>query len=135
MRKENYQYQVIILDREDGTCDINIKDFNTTIEQVEKDKAVEIAREWIGKTINQFEKNKVPVPKETPITNIKNPIKGISTIIDIWMPYWRAQDKITYTKKTLTLPSWLEYLANEKNLNFSRVLENALRRELGIDNE
>lgn len=135
MRKENYQYQVIILDREDGTCDINIKDFNTTIEQVEKDKAVEIAREWIGKTINQFEKNKVPVPKETPITNIKNPRKGISIIIDIWMPYWRAQDKITYTKKTLTLPSWLEYLADEKKLNFSRVLENALRRELGIDNE
>lgn len=135
MRKENYQYPVTLLKREDGTYDIEIKDFNTKIEQVEKDKAVEIAREWIGKTITQFEKNKVPVPKETPIANIKNSRKGMSVVVDIWMPYWRAQDKITYTKKTLTLPSWLEYLADEKKLNFSRVLENALRHELGIDNE
>lgn len=35
-------------------------------------------------------------------------------------------------KKTLSIPKWLNTLALEKNINFSNVLQNALRRELGI---
>ncbi len=37
-------------------------------------------------------------------------------------------------KKTLTIPRWLDTLAKEHNLNFSNLLQNAIRRELGIEN-
>ena len=36
-------------------------------------------------------------------------------------------------KKTLTIPSWMDKLAKERNVNFSNVLQNALRRELNIE--
>ena len=36
-------------------------------------------------------------------------------------------------KKTLTIPSWLNALAEEKNINFSKTLQNALKQELHID--
>ena len=36
-------------------------------------------------------------------------------------------------KKTLTIPVWLDILAQEKNLNFSQILQKALKKELGIE--
>ena len=35
-------------------------------------------------------------------------------------------------KKTLTIPSWLNDLAIEKKVNFSQVLQNALKEQLGF---
>lgn len=35
-------------------------------------------------------------------------------------------------KKTLTIPAWMDTLARENNLNFSNVLQNAIRHELGL---
>ena len=35
-------------------------------------------------------------------------------------------------KKTLTIPAWMDTLAKENNLNFSNVLQNAIRRELNL---
>lgn len=35
-------------------------------------------------------------------------------------------------KKTLTIPSWLNHKAEEENINFSQVLQRALKKELGI---
>ena len=43
--------------------------------------------------------------------------------------------QLTYSKsikKTLTIPEWLNNLAVEKQVNFSRVLQNALANELGV---
>ena len=49
------------------------------------------------------------------------------------MPYWRTRAKEVYVKKTLTIPSWIDVLAKEKNLNFSNVLVKGLKKELGIE--
>ncbi len=35
-------------------------------------------------------------------------------------------------KKTLTIPAWLNELAVERNINFSQVLQNALKAELHV---
>ena len=37
-------------------------------------------------------------------------------------------------KKTLSIPQWLNDMAIAKNINFSRVLQSALKNELKIDN-
>ncbi len=37
-------------------------------------------------------------------------------------------------KKTLTIPSWLNKLAEQNNVNFSNVLQNALKDYLNINN-
>ena len=40
--------------------------------------------------------------------------------------------KIAYVKKTLTIPSYLDILAKNKNINFSQVLQEALKEKLLI---
>lgn len=52
-----------------------------------------------------------------------------------------AFDKLAYAKKhdtksvkkNLTIPSWLNHLAEERHINFSSVLQAALKKELGIE--
>lgn len=53
--------------------------------------------------------------------------------ISFFLPYEIAKTKDIYKKKTLTLPVWLDILASEKNINFSRVLQEALKKELKIN--
>ena len=40
--------------------------------------------------------------------------------------------KEVYKNKMLTIPTWLEALAKNKNINFSRVLQEGLKKELNI---
>ena len=47
--------------------------------------------------------------------------------------YIRRQDQRS-VKKTLSIPRWLDTLAKEHNLNFSNLLQNAIRRELHLEN-
>lgn len=35
-------------------------------------------------------------------------------------------------KKTLSIPRWLDTLAVDNNVNFSNVLQNALKKQLGV---
>lgn len=39
----------------------------------------------------------------------------------------------TAVKKTLTIPKWLNDMALNKKVNFSKILQNALMEELGVD--
>ena len=36
-------------------------------------------------------------------------------------------------KKTLTIPKWLNYLAEKNNINFYQVLQEAIKEKLNID--
>lgn len=49
-----------------------------------------------------------------------------------FLPYEKSKVKEVYKNKTLTIPTWLDDLAREKNLNFSSILQNALKKELNI---
>ena len=55
-------------------------------------------------------------------------------ILVIWLPYELSLIKIAYKKKTLSIPTWLDALAMQKNLNFSQILQKALKEELNIGN-
>lgn len=46
---------------------------------------------------------------------------------------YRKRHESRSVKKTLTIPSWLNTLAEENNINFSNTLQNALMHELNID--
>lgn len=46
--------------------------------------------------------------------------------------YGRKADRKS-VKKNLTLPSWLCERADEKNINYSKVLQDALKDKLGVD--
>lgn len=55
-----------------------------------------------------------------------------SVEIIFFLPYEKSKIREVYKNKTLTIPTWLDDLARSKNLNFSGILQEALKRELNI---
>ncbi len=49
------------------------------------------------------------------------------------MPSVRAALKTSFVKKTLSLPAWLAALADEKNVNCSKIFQDALKSFLGVE--
>ena len=77
------------------------------------------------------------------LTNFPKPTLNISDIVlqenqlvsfvSIDMEEYRKKFNNKSIKKTLTIPEWLNYLSEKNNINFSQVLQEALKEKLGID--
>jgi hypothetical protein len=53
-------------------------------------------------------------------------------LVEVFMPTMRDAIENYSVKKTLSIPQWLNKLAIERNVNFSHVLQEALKEQLGI---
>lgn len=73
-----------------------------------------------------------PIPEPTPPEKIKGPEGGFVTVVEAWMDLVRDEMASRAVKKTLTVPKWLNDKAEEKKINFSQVLQVALKNRLGI---
>lgn len=132
--KENYIYPVIIKKEENGGVLVTAPDFAGQMTEVKNEtEAVIAAQEMLALCIidNEEKGKDNPVPSEEREITIENDEKII--YVHLWMPYFRRIQKEVYVKKTLTIPSWLDMMAKEKNINFSAVLVKGLKKELGID--
>ena len=66
-------------------------------------------------------------------SNIKLNENQFVSFISIDMDDYRKKFNNKSIKKTLTIPEWLNYLAEKNNINFSQVLQEALKEKLNID--
>ncbi|EHQ90666.1 type II toxin-antitoxin system HicB family antitoxin [Desulfosporosinus youngiae] len=94
------------------------------------DMAIDAASGWL---LGEVEENK-QLPKAT---NIKNVIpneyeNGFVSLIGVDLDEYSQKRGHKAVKKTLTIPAWLNTIAEENNVNFSQVLQSALKDQLGI---
>lgn len=76
----------------------------------------------------------VSFPKPTlNFENIKLEKNQFISFVGIDMDEYRKKYNNKAVKKTLTIPAWLNNLAEKNNINFSQVLQSALKEKLGID--
>lgn len=73
---------------------------------------------------------KIPAPPS--LESIKVPPSSCLTLIQVDTLAYRKRNDTRAVKKTLSIPRWLDTLAQKKNINFSNVLQRALMREMGI---
>lgn len=79
-----------------------------------------------------MEKDNDPLPEPTPLNKIKIHKNQSIMLIEAWMPLVRSEMENRAVKKTLTIPKWLNDIAEQKKVNFSQILQKALKEELGI---
>ncbi|MGL5054823.1 MAG: type II toxin-antitoxin system HicB family antitoxin [Fusobacteriaceae bacterium] len=98
------------------------------------DEAIQSAKEIITLHLCDLEEEGKEFPQRSEAKNLKNQLEENQEIIyvNLWLPYEKSLVKIEYKKKTLSIPVWLDLLATNKNLNFSQILQKALKKELGI---
>lgn len=93
-------------------------------------EALEMAQDALGIYLYTLRQDNKAFPKSTDPSDIKTKGNDFVTLID-WdeLAYLRRVDNKA-VKKTLTIPSWLNTLAEENNVNFSQVLQEALKKQL-----
>ena len=130
--EELYIYPAVFTYQDDWIV-IEFPDIPGAISQAKDDKeAVYNAKEVLSLMLYDLEESKEDFPSATDISKIALKENQKIFPIDVWMPYYRAQIKTYCVKKTLTIPNWLNVLAEEHNVNFSRLLRKSLVDYLGV---
>ncbi len=96
------------------------------------EEALRMAREALELHLYGMEEDGDPIPDPSPPERVHAPRGAFVTVIEAWMPLVRDEMANRAVKKTLTLPKWLNDLAERRKVNFSHVLQKALKDYLGI---
>lgn len=97
------------------------------------EEAIQNAKEAMALHLYGMEQDGDPIPEPTPIKDLKLEANQIPILIEVYMPTYREAIENNYVRKNVTLPLWLERAAAEKGINFSHVLQAALKERLGIE--
>lgn len=122
----------IVLTPDKNGYSVYIPDFNANTQGDSLTEAIEMARDAIGLMGIDLEDGKKELPSPRPIKNIIIQDNEIVSLVDVDFSEYRRKNELKVVKKNCTLPSWLCYEAEKANINFSQVLQAALKKELSI---
>ncbi|MDO5555200.1 MAG: type II toxin-antitoxin system HicB family antitoxin [Clostridia bacterium] len=130
--KDSYEFVAIFDYSKDG-INISFPDLPGCLSCADTtEEAIKNAEEVLGLVLYDMEqeKEKIPIPSSLDRIKCKNNEKAI--LINIWMPLVRNELDEQSVKKTLTIPQWLNKLAENENVNFSKILQAALKDYLKV---
>lgn len=96
------------------------------------EEAYNMAKEALELHLYGMEEDGDTIPSPSQPNKFKITDNSFITLVEAWMPLIRNKIANKAVKKTLTIPKWLNDAAEEKNINFSQVLQAALKNYLGI---
>lgn len=123
-------YPIIISKQEDGYY-VSIPDFDISTQGESVADSIAMARDAIGLMGIDMQDD----GKKLPVANSKTyeVNKGdIVTLVDIDFSEYRRKVDNRAVKKNCTIPYWLSVEAEKADINYSRVLQEALMRVLGL---
>jgi len=125
-------YPVILTPADVGYV-VFVPDLQINTEGTDIANAIEMARDAIG----LWGICEEDIGRSIPLPSTLHPVSEdneIVTLVDIDIDaYRRANDNRTI-RKNLTLPSWLNDLAEKAGVNFSQILQEGLKEKLDVQN-
>lgn len=114
--KEDNGYSVIFPDLNDlATCGADLSE------------AISMAEDALGLWLFTSLREGEVIPNPTPLSNvIKEEEDAFVNLIHVDMNDYAKKYSDKPVKKTLTIPTWLNTLGEENNINFSKILQEAL---------
>lgn len=125
---KNVFYPAVFLKEQDGYS-VRIPDIDGCFSEGDTmDEACANALDAIG--LNLEDNADYPVPSEP--NKIELEKDEFIVMLEFDMLAYRRRNDTRAVKKTLTIPSWLNSVAEENHINFSSVLQTALKSQLNI---
>ncbi|EAG1758631.1 type II toxin-antitoxin system HicB family antitoxin [Listeria monocytogenes] len=110
---------------------VSIPDFEGFTQGKDVANAIDMARDYIGNMLIEYEKDGKTFPKSNS-TKYDVAENDIETLVDVDLIKFKAQTKNIVVKKTLSIPKYLNELGNDAGINFSQTLTEALKEKLGV---
>lgn len=111
-----------------------IPDFNINTQGKDIPEAIEMARDAIGIIGIDMQDDGEALPKASAVADVQAQASpgSIVSLVDVDFSEYRRKNDMRAVKKNCTIPSWLCYEAEREGINFSAVLQAALKNELHI---
>ena len=97
--------------------------------------AIYMAQDVLNLTLYDFENDKKDIPDATKPQDIKITDEQFTSVIAVDTDVYRRFYEKKPVKKTLTIPMWLNERAEKEHINFSGVLQEALKERLASTGE
>lgn len=122
----------IIITKDKNFYVVSIPDFEIGTQGKTLAEAISMARDAIGMCGCYMQDENKELPTPCSVASIKANDGEIITLVDVDFAEYRRKNELKVVKKNCTIPSWLCYEAEKANINFSQVLQIALKQELHI---
>lgn len=128
-----YAYPAIFVPEENGMYSVFFPDIEgcTTCGN-DLPHAIEMASDSLSLMLYDMEEEKKEIPVATPIDSIQTNGNEFVTYISADTFGYRKKFNNRAVKKTLSIPEWLNESAIAAGINFSQVLQDALKQKLHI---
>ncbi len=134
MKKDRYLFPVVF-EPADDVIGVYVPDLPGCVTcGSTEEEAVLNAKEAITLHLYGMEEDGDEIPEPSSIRDIQAELDPHEYVvmIEVWMPPFREKMRQKAVKKTLTIPKWLNDLAEESGINFSHVLQDALKQRLNV---
>ena len=131
-KPDRYFYPAIFIYEQGKEIAVDFPDLKCATSGVDDHDALLSARELLGCVLNGLEEDEEEIPVPTPLSEIKTKPNERAVLIDVYMPSVRMANINKAVNRTVTLPAWLNSAASERNINFSQLLQDALKKQLGL---
>ena len=131
-KTERYFYPAVFTYEPDQEIAVEFPDLNCATSGTTDDDALLSARELLGCVLFGLEEDGEEIPSPTPLKDLDMQPNERAVLIDVYMPSIRLANINKSVNRTVTLPAWLNAAALEKGINFSQVLQEALKTQLHL---
>ncbi len=109
-----------------------VPDFNINTQGIDLPDAMEMARDAIGLMGIDMQDEGEVLPDASSLADVQAqaPLGSIVSLVDVDFTEYRRKNDMRAVKKNCTIPSWLNAEAEKAGVNFSAVLQAALKNAL-----
>lgn len=129
---ERYFYPAIFTYEADKEIAVFFPDLDVATSGINDDDAFLSARELLGCVLCGLEEDECEIPKPTPLHDVVTQNNQSTVLIDVYMPSLRQAHINRSISRTVTIPAWLNAAALERNINFSQLLQEALKKQMNL---
>ena len=129
-KPERYFYPAIFTYEDGKEISVLFPDLDVATRGENETDALLSARELLGCALYGLVEDKEPIPEPSALNTVQVADNQRAILIDVYMPSVRQAQMTRSVSRTVTLPAWLNAAAVERNVNFSQVLQEALKAQL-----
>lgn len=127
----SYTFAAIFTKENDGRYSVYFPQLDGCLtEGKDFEEACRMASEAMRLHLFGMEQDGDPIPKA--VFDFITESSEMLVPITAWMTPFREEMETRSIKKTLTVPAWLNEAAERRGVNYSQVLQNALKDSLGV---
>lgn len=127
-------YPIIITQTGKDDFFVQIPDMDIATQGTSLENAIDMARDAISLMAVDMEDDGRKLPAASEMSSLKTENSSdIVTLVDADIDAYRRMLDNRAVRKNCTIPSWLNEMAEQANINFSAVLQEALKQRLQIN--